>query len=124
MNKTLQKQLKGELIKEKKRLTKQLESFAKKNPNIEGDWKTNFPSFGHHRSEQDENADEVEKYENMLPIEYALEKKLQKVNQALNRIEKGTYGKCQNCQKNIETKRLKVAPEAELCLKCKEGEQK
>jgi DnaK suppressor protein len=53
-----------------------------------------------------------------LPVEYALETKLQKIKNALERIDKGTYGTCQNCGKKITIERLKAEAEAELCIKC------
>ena len=113
------KQFQQELEKEKNKLTKQLKSFAKKDPRLKGDWDTKFPKFGEHRSEQDENASEVERYENLLPIEHTLELRLVEVEKALARIEKGKYGKCEKCKKSIEIERLKALPEASLCMKCK-----
>lgn len=121
MDKKLQAQLKSDLEKAKKQLTQQLQSFAKKDPRLKGDWDTSFPKFGNHRSEQDENADEVEQYEALLPVEHALEKRLVDVDKALEKIAKGKYGKCEKCQKPIEPKRLQVVPEATLCIKCKDA---
>ena len=42
----------------------------------------------------------------------------QQVNDALERIEKGTYGLCLECGKPIPQARLEAIPEAELCLNC------
>lgn len=41
-----------------------------------------------------------------------------KITQALLRIKKGTYGKCENCGKAIEAERLKAMPTAHLCVSC------
>ncbi len=38
---------------------------------------------------------------------------------ALKRIEKGTYGFCSDCGKLIEKERLEAVPHAQLCLRCK-----
>lgn len=38
---------------------------------------------------------------------------------ALQRIEKGDYGKCTECGKLIEKERLEAVPHAQLCLQCK-----
>lgn len=119
MNKELQKQLQKQLAEEKKKLLKDLEGFAKKDPRLRGDWDTQFPQFGIHRSEQDENIEEVEKYENLLPVEHTLELRLQDIERALAKIKKDAYGKCEKCQKEIEIERLKACPEAKLCMKCK-----
>ncbi len=114
----MQKKLKSELEKEKERLTKDLSSFAKKDPMIKGNWMTRFPFFGMSRSHQDENAEEIEEYENLLPIEHSLELRLKDIEGALEKIRKGSYGRCENCQKEIEIKRLEAIPEARFCLKC------
>jgi DnaK suppressor protein len=43
---------------------------------------------------------------------------LNQVNAALQRIEQGTYGICENCGQPINEKRLEALPWASLCLKC------
>lgn len=47
---------------------------------------------------------------------------LAQVNAALQRIEQGTYGICDNCGQPINEKRLEALPWASLCLRC-EAEQ-
>ena len=61
----------------------------------------------------------MEEYENKVSIEHSLELQLKAVNEALERIEKGTYGTCINCNKEISTERLEASPEAIACLDCK-----
>lgn len=41
-----------------------------------------------------------------------------RIKDSLLRIKKGTYGKCENCGKPIETERLEAIPIATLCLDC------
>lgn len=118
MDKSLEKQLKKRLEKEKKRLTKDLSFFAKKDPKVKDNWRTLFPFFGINRSHKDESADKVEEYENLLSIEHDLELRLRNVNKALEKIQKGIYGKCEECKKEIEEERLKIVPEAKTCLTC------
>ncbi|OQA43286.1 MAG: General stress protein 16O [Chloroflexi bacterium ADurb.Bin325] len=43
---------------------------------------------------------------------------LQLVEAALQRMARGTYGKCDRCGKDIDFARLKAVPEATLCLYC------
>lgn len=116
MDKDLLKKLENKLEEEKKRLTKDLKSFAKEDPKIKGNWKTEFPSFG--RSGEDDNAEEVEKYADLLPVEYTLELRLKDINISLVKIKENKYGKCEKCGKEIEEKRLIVNPEARVCMKC------
>ncbi|MBR6461795.1 TraR/DksA C4-type zinc finger protein [bacterium] len=54
----------------------------------------------------------------MLGLASNQQKLLQQVNDALARIEDGTYGFCQICGKPIPQARLEAIPEAELCLNC------
>lgn len=49
---------------------------------------------------------------------------LQKVNHALRKIEEGTYGECESCGEQIEIRRLQARPTANLCIACKEEEEK
>jgi len=115
------KQQKTKLEEEKIGLEKELESFAKKDPHIEGNWKTKFPDFGIRTADLSQEEDQIEEYGADLPVEYALETRLQRIKNALERIKEGTYGTCQNCKKKITIERLKAEPEAELCIKCAKG---
>ncbi len=45
---------------------------------------------------------------------------LQKVTDALDKLEKGSYGYCENCEEAIEEERLEAVPYTTLCLKCQE----
>jgi RNA polymerase-binding transcription factor DksA len=105
------------LEKEKENLEKELQGFAVKNRHRKGDWETRFPSF--HGSSLEEEADEVEEYGNLLPIERALEKKLVEVNEALAKIKEGKYGICEKCRQPVSQERLEAIPETKICDKCK-----
>jgi DnaK suppressor protein len=43
---------------------------------------------------------------------------LEEVNDALERIERGTFGRCENCRRAISRKRLEALPYARYCLRC------
>ena len=45
---------------------------------------------------------------------------LQKIEDALERIEEGGYGECSSCEQAIGLKRLEAVPWARLCIKCQE----
>lgn len=110
-------ELKSALLAEQKRIQEELAVFATKDPVLKGDWDTKMPQFGEHTSEQDENEDEVEEYEDLLPVEHTLELRLQDINLALKKIEQGNYGICEKCGNPIELDRLKANPEAKTCVK-------
>jgi DnaK suppressor protein len=42
------------------------------------------------------------------------------ITRALDRIARGTYGLCRECQESISEKRLAALPWAALCLKCQQ----
>jgi DnaK suppressor protein len=44
--------------------------------------------------------------------------KLQSIDQALERIEQGTYGICESCEGEITAERLKAMPFTRLCVQC------
>ena len=49
---------------------------------------------------------------------------LHHLNEALERIEKGTYGLCRSCGGEIGKARLDAVPHATQCIKCKNAEEK
>lgn len=122
MDKKLTEELKQKLERDKKAVEEQLKRIAEKDPELKDDWDSKFPKlngeFG--GSALEIGADEVEAYGNRLPVEYALEVKLRDIKIALEKIEKGEYGKCENCQKDIDENRLKIYPEARVCMECQQ----
>ena len=46
-------------------------------------------------------------------------KLLNKIEEALERIEDGSYGTCEGCGEDIAVKRLEARPVAEYCIECK-----
>jgi DnaK suppressor protein len=114
--------LKKKLLQEKNRLEGDLKSFAKKDSAMKDDWDSEFPQMDKGLQTEDEMSDEVEEYGNELAVEYPLEEQLRDVNFALEKIEKGKYGICENCGKEISFERLKVNPSAKLCIDCAKTE--
>jgi len=45
---------------------------------------------------------------------------LLKIDEALRKIDEGTYGKCEDCDEDISVERLKVLPFAIYCVDCQE----
>ena len=44
---------------------------------------------------------------------------LEDIDEALTKIEKGDYGKCEECGGDIPVERLEAVPYAKLCIQCK-----
>ena len=51
-------------------------------------------------------------------------KLIQKIDQALGRIEEGSFGICDDCGEDISIARLKARPVTTLCIKCKSRQEK
>ena len=49
---------------------------------------------------------------------------LDKINKALVKIEDGTFGICEECAEEISLKRLEARPETNLCIRCKEDQER
>ena len=49
---------------------------------------------------------------------------LAKINSALEKIEDGVFGECENCGEEIGIKRLEARPVADLCIECKSEQEK
>jgi len=50
--------------------------------------------------------------------------RLYALDEALKRIEDGSYGRCDMCGLRISKQRLKFMPQAKYCIKCQEKEEK
>ena len=46
------------------------------------------------------------------------------IDQALRKIDDGTYGKCERCGQDIPQERLDAVPYATLCVSCKQLEER
>lgn len=116
MDKELIQELKKKLELQKISLQKELESFADEDKNLKHNWEARYPN--REDGDKDEEADEMQEYDNALSLEYSLESRLKDVNMALEKIKKGEYGVCEKCGKEIDKERLLACPEAKTCLKC------
>ena len=57
----------------------------------------------------------------LLRIRDRERKLISKIDEALNRIQNGTFGTCMECGEPISQKRLEARPETTLCIECKES---
>lgn len=106
--------MKESLEEEKRRIESELSRFAKPT-GTSGDYETGFEDIGRDR---DENAQEVENYQENLAMEDTLEKRLHMILRSLAQIAEGKYGKCASCGADIEGARLEANPEAITCISC------
>jgi len=67
---------------------------------------------------QADDASELFEREKNLTVLRTLEINLQQVDDALGKIQAGTYGVCERCGRSIGDKRLQALPEATHCIEC------
>ena len=67
-----------------------------------------------------QGTDSISKEESFLFISREL-RYLNRIDNALKSIDKGIYGKCKSCGKEISSERLKAVPLTGICIKCKKS---
>lgn len=102
------------LLAEKERIEQELAALGSKDPNSPD---ATFPESG--SNSEDDNAAEVTEFVDMLSVEARLEAELKDVIKALGAVEKGDYGICKYCGKEIDAKRLEARPASSSCIACK-----
>jgi DnaK suppressor protein len=76
-------------------------------------------SFVEQSPHPEEEAEEVEELLDYEAVRQNQQKRLDKINKALDKIKKGKYGICEKCGNEIEKEVLEIYPESEFCKKCK-----
>lgn len=98
------------LLEEKQKIEKEIEILKREDPFKDIDRLTD--------NKPEEDAQEEIVHETIEAQINALSETLQEIEKALKRIRKGTYGKCELCDKPIEKERLDLVPYARFCSKC------
>lgn len=60
----------------------------------------------------------AEVHSRAVSVKDSLQDLLKKTQKSLANLNKGTYGKCEKCGKQIEEKRLLAMPTATMCVSC------
>ena len=68
---------------------------------------------------REEEATETLELEKRLGLENRMRQEIAAIDHTLEKIDKGTYGICDNCGKPIAEERLEALPQANLCIECK-----
>ncbi len=105
------------LLEDKAKLQQQLDGLGRLDPDRPGHVEVAYPESG--SNSEDDNAGEVTEYANELSIEARVSSELKDTEEALKAIERGNYGICKYCKKEIEEKRLEARPASSSCIACK-----
>lgn len=120
MKKAQIEQIKDKLIKEKKALEKEVDFIE--NGILRQSQQEASGELPYTDSEGDRGSITFER-ERDLTLDINVKDILSRVNNALERIDLGTYGKCAKCGKDIQEGRLEVLPYTDSCISCKEDEE-
>lgn len=116
MDKKFVSEIKHVLLQSKAKLEAELRQFGKHDSGTANELEAGFPDYG---DKEDENAAEVATFSDNLALKRTLKGAFNDVQQALARIEKGTYGICKYCGNEIDIRRLLARPESSSCIACK-----
>ncbi len=116
------KQFRELLIEERAKVADEIKSIARdasKNPReASGD----LSAYTVHMADMSSDTYERELAMNIASSEQQV---LYQIDEALKRVDEGTYGTCQQCDRPIALSRLKAVPYTSLCINCqRDKEQK
>jgi DnaK suppressor protein len=112
ISKDEQKKIKTMLLEEKKDIEEKLKKMETET------------DFGDDTDHLEEEADETEEQVNQAGVKDVLNGELMDIDAALVKIERGGYGFCEECGREIEPAVLDVEPESRLCKNCKRHEHR
>ncbi|QZY57135.1 TraR/DksA C4-type zinc finger protein [Crassaminicella profunda] len=118
MNQDRIQHFKEKLLKEREEVLKTLDRMDKNEPN------ESMQEYFSELSMYDNHPADIATETFQMEMNFNLKKneglELQEIEDALQRIEKGTYGKCRSCGKNISEDRLEIVPTTEKCIACEQ----
>lgn len=102
-------QIKDKLLAEKARLEAELKSYKSEDPFLASDRGLEVNSL-------DNDSIENESHDRIAATRNGLKLDLSAILLALEKLEQGTYGKCDKCGGDIEPQRLEANPAATTCV--------
>jgi RNA polymerase-binding protein DksA len=122
MNKKKLEYYKSLLLKQKEGLQKEIKRIEKENLYRLGrEVSGNLSDYPIHMADVATDDNDRQKELELMNSERRI---LAQIEEALPRIENGTYGFCLECRARIQEKRLEAKPYAHLCIECKKKEEK
>lgn len=107
--------MKTKLAEELARVTEELKGLGVHNPRAKEDWIPTPRGVGESDADPNIVADQSEDWAERRGTLDALEARYNNINRALEKIDKGNYGICEICEKEIEEDRLEANPAARTC---------
>ena len=101
--------LRAALEKEQRDLESELAEHGRK---VGTDWQGSAEGFQTQEADNTDTADKFEELATNVPLVETLERRLKDVNDAIEKMNSGTYGICEKTGEQIPLARLKVNPAA------------
>lgn len=115
MTKDELQKLEDNLKKELSSIDQELSGIASENPSVRGDFEVKVEDVGPSIEDAAQEAGELDRLQALVSV---LERRRKELVNILKKINKGTYGKCENCSVEISPARLKAISVASLCISC------
>ncbi len=109
--------IRNHLLKEKKKVDLNITSLKSQDPFSD-------PDRLNDNAASDADASEEISHERMQALEKELKIHKSEIEETLERIKNGRYGKCSSCAKAISPQRLGVKPTALYCVDCERKREK
>ena len=109
--------IKKQLIAKKQNMLSKLASLKSQDP-------YENPDRLNDNAASDTDASEESSHERVEALEKELNMTIEEIDSVFVKIENGTYGKCQNCGKLIDSGRLNIKPTALFCVPCEKKMEK
>lgn len=107
------KMLRSRLERERQSLLDELAQLA---PSVRpADERREGSPFG----KREEEATETQELEKRLALERRTKEQLAEIDHALEKFDKGTYGRCDICGQPIDPARMEARPQSYLCMTCR-----
>ena len=119
-NKEQKKQFRQLLITERAKLADEIRSIAHEASKSPREASGDLSAYTVHMADMAADTYERELSMNLVSSEQEI---LYEIDDALKRLDDGTYGTCQQCTKPITMSRMKAVPYAALCIACQRAKE-
>ena len=120
MNKTQVKAYRRLLLVVRAKVVDEIRSIAREASKSPREASGDLSGYTIHMADMAADTYEREMSVNMVSSEQEV---LYQIDEALKRVEEGSYGECQQCGKTIAASRLKAVPYASMCITCQRAKE-
>ena len=120
LSKEQQKQFRQLLITERAKLAGEIKSIVQETSKSPREASGDLYGYTMHMADMAADTYERELSMNIVSSEQEM---LYQIDDALKRLDEGSYGVCQQCNQPITMSRLKAVPSASLCIGCQRAKE-